>query len=91
MNPQTISGLDANGDIVITCNPSPGASQGTQQEVSCSSDGHGALFTTVCQGTGPGNAVSGSVTFTIEDQCGSGLDPNNANTFNFTNLVPGAP
>jgi hypothetical protein len=97
MNMQAIKG-ETNGQIIITCTPqfANGMVSTTQQpfsqEVSCG-DGHGALFTGSCQGTGSaGNAVNGSLTFTIEDKCASGLvDSNNATTFTFTNLVPGAP
>jgi hypothetical protein len=98
-NNQSISNEDSSGNIVVTCTPTPG-SNGTfsttpvtpfQGEVSCG-DGHGAFISISCNGTGNPNDISinGSVTFSIENSCGSGIDSSNANTFPFTGLLPGA-
>jgi hypothetical protein len=99
---QSIIGLNANGQLVISCipdrNPDGTLSQNaktTQQQVS-SGNGHGALVVVTCSGTGlPGNvALNGSVTLDIEQNAGSGqVDTTGGNeeTFSFTNLVPGLP
>ncbi len=93
---------DENGVVAedIVCNPTRSA-DGTlsttpvtvNQQMGCG-DGHGALVTVTCAGTGSGDDVAVLVTLSITNSCGNtnastepGDDPQ---TFAFADIAPGA-
>jgi hypothetical protein len=57
-------------------------------EVGCG-DGHAAVVTVTCAGTGAGDALTGSVTLSIVSSCGSKDPGNDPKTFDFQDLAPG--
>ena len=98
-NAQTINGENANGDIVIQCDPTmssdgsvvPVQINAPDDECSCG-DGHGALILVSCGGHAAGStSLDVDVTLTIEEHCGS-MQENTANagTYKATDLAPGA-
>ncbi len=81
-------------ESVIACTPQPGAN-GTLSttpvlvlaQVACS-DGHGAVVTVSCAGTGTGHDITTTVTLSITPSCGSHDPGSDPQSFTFADVAP---
>ena len=74
---------DRNPDGTFTTQPVT-----VSQQVGCG-DGHGALVTITCAGTGNGQAVSGTVSIALTGSCNDATTAVDVQAFAFQNVAPG--